>query len=177
MSESPGTWVKLGNKERQCIPPLVREQAFKHDLTWDAAVKMTKCFRAEKPSCDAIMKLGMHMSNPVHLKSRAEAEVFTNPVELTPRSAVTEKFTSAIKLKDGRTVLVGDKAAPPPPPPVPVGDNAASPSPPPPPPPLGNFGDIKAPPGNFGNIKAPPGIGQQPPLPQDPAPQAFPHQS
>ena len=98
-------------------------------------------------------------------------------MELTPRSAITEEVTSAIKLKEGRTVPVGDKAAPPLPPPPPpgnFGDKAAA-SPPPPPPP-GNFGDINAPPGNFGNIEAPPGnfsVGQQPPLPQGPAPQAL----
>ena len=71
MSESLGTWVKLGKKEWQHIPPLVREQAFKYDLTWDAAVELIKCFRIEKPSNDAIVKLGTHMSNPAQMKSRA----------------------------------------------------------------------------------------------------------
>ena len=93
------------------IPRLVREQAFKHDLTWGAAVEMTECFRTGKPSNDAFMKPGTHMSNPAQLKSRAETEGSTNPVELTPRSAVTEKVTSAIKLKDGRKVPVGDGCA------------------------------------------------------------------
>ena len=112
-------------------------------------------------------------------------------VELTPRSAVTEKVTPAIKPKDGRSVPVEDKATRPPPPLVPAGDKAAMPLPPPPgnfkdtsasplPPPPGNFGDKAAPPppppsGNFGNIEAPPGnfdVGEQPPLPQGPAPRA-----
>ena len=188
MAGSPGTWVKLGHRERQRIPPLVREQAFKHDLTWDAAVDM-KCFRTEEPGNDAIMTLGMHMRSPAQLKSRIETEGSTKIAELTPRSAVTEKVTLAIKLKDGCSVPVGDKAARPPPPPVPAGNKAAMPPPPPPgnfedtsspplPPPPGTFGDKAAPPtppppGNFGNIEAPPGnfdVGQQHPLPQGPAP-------
>ena len=177
MAGSPGTWVKLGHKEWQYVPPLVRERAFTRDLTWDAAVEMTKCFRTEKPSNDAITTPGTRTSNPAQLKSSTETEGSTDIVELTPRSAVTEKVTSAIKLKDGRSVPVGDKASMPPPPrPGNFEDNAAS-SPPPPPP--GNFGDKAAssppllpPPGNFGIIEAPPGnfdVGQQPPLPQGPA--------
>ena len=45
MAESPGTWVKLGHQEWQYIPPSVSEQAYKHGLTWNVAVEMTKCFR------------------------------------------------------------------------------------------------------------------------------------
>ena len=119
---------------------IVREPAFKHNLTWDAAAEMSMCFCIEKPSNGAIMKLGIRMSSPAQLKSRAEAEGSTNPVELTPRSAATEKVTSAIKLKDGRVMPIGDKAVPLPPPP-------------------GNLGAIKAPPGNFF-------VGQQSPPPQ-----------
>ena len=63
-----------------------------------------------------------------------DAENSTKFVELTPRSAITEKVTSAIKLKDGRSVPVGDKSARPPPPPVPAGKEAAIAFPPP-----GNF--------------------------------------
>ena len=119
---------------------------------------MSKCSCTEKPSNDAIVELGTHMSNPAQLKSRAEAEGSTNPVELTPRSAVTEKATSAFRLKDGRVLPVGgkDKDVPLPPPP-------------------GNFGAIKAPPGHS-SVGAPPvnfSVGQQPPFPQCPPPQAL----
>ena len=181
MAESPGTWVKLGHKEWKYIPPSVREQACKHGLAWNAAVEMTKCFRTGEPDDDVVMTLGKYMSNHAHLKSRTEVESSTEFVELTPRSAVTEKVTSAIKLKDGRSVPVRDKSARPPPPPVPAGNEAAMPLPPP-----GNFEDkaeMSSPPGNFeepnpppGNfIEAPPGnfdAREQPPLPLGPPPRA-----
>ena len=115
------------------------------------------------------MILGKYMGNQAHLKSRTEVESSTEFVELTPRSAVTEKVTSAIKLKDGRSVPVGNKPARPPPPTMPAGDKAAMPLPPP-----GNFEDKPhPPPGNF--IEAPPGnfdAGEQPPLPLGPPPRA-----
>ena len=60
-------------------------------------------------------------------------------MELTPRSAVTEKVPSAIKLTDGRYVPVGNKSVPPPPPPVSTGNGA---------------GDMSPPPGNFKNKSA-----------------------
>ena len=86
------------------------------------------------------------MSNHAQLKSRAEKE---GPfVELMPRSAVTEKVFSAIKLTDGRYVPVGNKSVPPPPPPVSTGNRAGDISPP-----LGNFknkDEMEAPPGQFG---------------------------
>ena len=126
MAESPGTWVKLGHQEWQHIPPSVREQACKHGLTWDAAVGMTKCLRTGDPDDDVVMTLGKYMSNHAHLKSRADAESSTKFVELTPRSALTEKVPSATKLKDWRNVPVGDTSARPPVPPVPAGKEAAN---------------------------------------------------
>ena len=45
MAESPGTLVKLGRQEWQYIPPSVRDRAYKHGVTWNAAVDMTKCLR------------------------------------------------------------------------------------------------------------------------------------
>ena len=181
MAESPGTWAKLGHKEWQYIPPSVREQACKHGLTWDAAVEMTKCFRTGGPDDDVVVTLGEYMSNHAHPKSRADAESSTEFVELAPRSAGTEKVTSAIKLKGGRSVPVGDKSARPPPPPVPAGNKAAIPLPPP-----GNFEDkeeMSSPPGNFEKLdplpgqftEAPPGnfdAGEQPPFPLCPPPRA-----
>ena len=113
-------------------------------------------FTTERPSNNALMELGTHMSNPAQLKSRAETEGSTNPVELTPRSAATEKVTSAIKLKDGRVLPFGGNDVPLLPPPGNFGGKDV-----PMPPPPGNVGAIKAPPGNFS-------VGQQPPPPQAP---------
>ena len=59
-------------------------------------VEMTKCFRIGEPDDDVVMALGKYMSNHAHLNPRAEAESSTKFVELTPRSAVAEKVTSAI---------------------------------------------------------------------------------
>ena len=147
MAESPGTWVKLGHQERQYIPPSVREQAYKHGLTWNVAVEMTKCFRTGEPDDDVVTRLGKYMSSRAHLKSRAEAE--GSFVELTPRSAIAEKVpSSAIKLTDGRNVPVGDTPARPPAPPVPAGKEAANKLPP-----LGNFGELEPPLGNFGELE------------------------
>ena len=112
MAESPGTWVKLGHKEWQYIPLSVREQAFKHDLAWNAAVEMTKCFRTGEPDDDAVMTLGKHMSNHAHPKSRTEAESSTEFVELTPRSAVTEKVTSATYQAEGWALLCLSETSP-----------------------------------------------------------------
>ena len=150
MAESPGTWVKLGHQEWQYIPPSVRDQAYKHGMIWNAAVDMARCFSTEEPDDNIVMSLGQYMSNRVRLKSKAEIE--GSVVELTPRSAVTERVT-AIKLIDGRYVPVGNKSAPPPPaPPEHTGSGAEDMSPPP-----GNFknkNEIEAPPGRFGKASS-----------------------
>ena len=146
MAEPPGTWVKLGHQEWQYIPPSVRENAYKHSMTWNAAVEMTKCRRTEDPDDDVVMILGTYLSKRAHHQEMV-AEALGTFVELTPRSAVTEMVPPAIKRKDGRNMPVGNKSVPPPPPPS-AGNGAEDMSPPP-----GNFknrSEIEAPPGQFG---------------------------
>ena len=150
MAESPGTRVKLGHQEWQHIPPSVRDQAYKHGMTWNAAVDMTRCLSTEEPDDNIVMILGQYMSNLAQLKLKAEKE--GSFVELTPRSAVTERVP-AIKLTDGRYVPVGNKSVPPPPPPpVHTGNGEGDMSPPP-----GNFknkDEMEAPPGQFGKASS-----------------------
>ena len=108
---------------------------------------MTKCLRTEDPDDDVVMILGKYMSiRAHHQKSMAKAE--GSLVELTPRSAVTERAHPATRLTDGRYMPVGNKSVPPPPPPASAGNGAKVTSPPP-----GNFknrGEMEAPPGQFG---------------------------
>ena len=63
MAESPGTWVKLGDLKWQFIPHKVKEEARKLDLTWAGAASLTKTFRTDGPSNEALMELGVHMQN------------------------------------------------------------------------------------------------------------------
>ena len=147
MAEPPGTWVKLGRQEWQYIPPSVRDNAYKHGMTWNATVEMTKCLRTEDLDDDIVMSLGKYMSKHAH-QQKMVAEKEGKFVELTPRSAKTEMVPPTIKQKDGHNMPAGNKSVPPPPPPAAAGYGTKVMSPPP-----GNFKDrdeIEAPPGQFG---------------------------
>ena len=135
MAESPGTWVKLGDLKWQFIPHEVKEEARKHDLTWAAAASLTKTFRTDGPSDEALMELGAHV-NCVSLKPRHATGSSIDIVELTPRSATTAKVRTAIQLISAMNVK----------------------------PPPGNFNDTTKPPGNFDDTTKPPGNFDEPPI-------------
>ena len=147
MAEPPGTWVKLGRQERQYIPPSVRDNAYKHGMTWDATVEMTKSLRTEGLDDYIVMSLGKYMSKHAH-QQKMVAETEGKFVQLTPRSAKTEMVPPSIKQKDGHNMPAGSKSVPPPPPAAAAGYGTKDMFPPP-----GNFkdrGEIEAPPGQFG---------------------------
>ena len=71
MAASSGTWLKLPNEKWQFIPPEIRAQANRLDLTWDNAAKLTKfCCPDDEPSEEALFELGEYTGYLPQVKAR-----------------------------------------------------------------------------------------------------------